>query len=149
MANKKYKPSERASSLDQYIQVVGGLDANGNVQAIRVTAPASDASSTLRRARVTATASGNTTVIAAVSGKKFRVRHMALSSDAIVTVQLTDGNGGTVVAGPYYMATRDSHSEGNPDESMGIFASITANTALVVNLSATANVSVKVVYEEF
>jgi hypothetical protein len=60
--------------------------------------------STAQRVPITASASGNNTLVAAVTGRKIRVMSLALVASAAVTVQLQSGAGGTNLTGAMALA---------------------------------------------
>lgn len=101
----------------------------------------------VKSARVRATASGNTQLVAAVSGSKIRpVAYTVGPASAAVVVTIQDAAGTPVVmCGPFDLAAnggivnsvyKDTDQEG------------TVSTAVNVNLSTTANVTVQLWYVE-
>lgn len=101
---------------------------------------------TVKTANVTATTSGNTQIIAAVSGKQITVIAVEMTSDTQLVVKVQDADGTpVVVAGPWYPAARGGlvNSAYKENDTLG-----TSNTAINVNISANGNVYVKVWYVE-
>ena len=101
----------------------------------------------IKSARVRATASGNTQLIAAVVGSKIRLVSYAVGpASAAVVVTIQDAAGTPVVlAGPWDVATNGGivDSEYKESDQEG-----TAGLAVNVNLSLAANVTVHVRYVE-
>lgn len=84
-------------------------------------------------AAISASTSGNNTLVAAVVSKKIRVLALSLSSNGTVNAKLQDGAGGTDVTGLYYLvATAGFVLPFNP---VGWFET-SSNTLLNLNLSA-------------
>lgn len=102
---------------------------------------------TVRSARVEATTSGNTQIIAAVASRQIAILAWAIGPVSIaVTVTIQDADGTPVVlAGPFDCATNGGTN--NPDykesEQIG-----TSNTAINVNISTNADVPVHLWYVE-
>jgi hypothetical protein len=97
--------------------------------------------STVQRASITATASGDTAVVAAVTSKRICVIRLMLTSDADVSVRFRSGT--TPVTGPIPVGARSGWRDGmarsadDPDDSLFETA---VGEALNVNLSGAANV---------
>lgn len=62
------------------------------------------AQSEVQRAAVSASGSGDNTLVAAVTGKKIRVLSLVLSAAGAVNVRLESGAGGTALTGVMVMA---------------------------------------------
>ena len=101
----------------------------------------------VKSARVRATASGNTQILAAVSGKRIKILSYNVGPvSAAVTVTFQDAAGTPVVmAGPFDCAANGGTNEGvlKENDELG-----TSNTATNVNLSGTANVTARIHYVE-
>ena len=94
---------------------------------------------------INATASGDTTVVAAVSGKKIRVLQMGFSVSAAVNIAWKSGASTTKIAARSFPANGGIESG---DVSPGWVVETDAGEALVINLSGTANVRGQVNYIE-
>ena len=101
---------------------------------------------TVKSAQVTATASGNTQILAAVVTKQIKILAHAMFSDTALTVKVQDAAGSpNVLNGPWYPAANGGIVNSFPKENDQIGDS---NVATNVNLSANGNVNVKIVYVE-
>ena len=102
---------------------------------------------TVKSARVRATASGNTQILGAVSGKQIKILSYNVGPvSAAVTVTFQDAAGTPVVmAGPFDCAANGGTNEGvlKENDELG-----TSNTATNVNLSAASNVTARIHYVE-
>lgn len=101
---------------------------------------------TVKTAEVTATASGNTQILAAVSGKQIVVMAYEMFSDTALTVKVQDAAGSPIVlAGPWFPAANGGlvNAVYKENDTKG-----TSNTAINVNTSANGNVYVKIWYLE-
>jgi len=102
---------------------------------------------TVKSARVKATASGNTQIIAAVSSKQIAILAWAIgpvSTAVVVIIQDADGTP-VVLAGPFECATNGGTNNSDYKESDQLG---TSNTAINVNISTNANVAVHLWYVE-
>lgn len=101
----------------------------------------------VKSARARATASGNTQIVAAVTGKKIRPVAWSVGPvSAAVTVVIQDANGTPVVlAGPFDCAANGGIINGQYKESD---QEGTVTTAINVNLSGIANVTCHLWYVE-
>ena len=96
-------------------------------------------------AGITATTSGNTQVVAAVSGFKIRVTGQDWGASAAITVKWRSGASTELVGGGYPVAANGGISR---DAQEGRFLFETASgAALNINLSGNANVGGTVQYE--
>lgn len=89
-------------------------------------------------------ASGDTTVVAAVTGKKIRVSGVTFCCSAAVGVSFKSGS--TVVVGPMAFDTN-----GGMDSFRGVgatFIETASGEAFVMNLSTTSSVQGSIVYKE-
>lgn len=102
---------------------------------------------TIKTAVINATASGDTQVVAAVAGKKIRLLAYAFVSDTAVTVKFRDNSATPVdLTGPMAVAANGGVSyAGGFDSWVGETA---AGQALMINLSANANVGGHITYIE-
>jgi hypothetical protein len=101
---------------------------------------------TVKRAFANATASGETTVVAAVVAKKIRVLAYAIGPvSAAVNVYFDNATDGAVSSTKYLAA---NGGMGRGLNHFGHFQTGTNNEALRINLSTTANVGVEVTYIE-
>lgn len=97
-----------------------------------------------QRALVTATASGDTTIVAAQgAGKKILPLMVVVSTDTAVTIKFRSNS--TDITAPIYMA---ANSTGVLDPRLVEILLTAANEALKINLSATANVGITCVWRE-
>lgn len=96
-------------------------------------------------AAISASSSGNNTLIAAVSGKKIRVLRWHLSANGVVNAKFTDGAGGSDLTGPHYLTQYGGF--GAAFCPVGHFET-TANTSLVLNLSGAVAVGGNITYVE-
>lgn len=96
-------------------------------------------------AAISASSSGNNTVISAVASKKIRVLRMHLSSNGAVNAKFTDGAGGSDLTGLQYLTQYGGF--GAAYCPVGLFET-TANTALVLNLSGAVAVGGVLTYVE-
>ena len=97
----------------------------------------------LRQAAITATASGDTTVVTGVTDEKVRVYGITLVCSAAVNVALKSGASTIKIAAMGFPANGGMSVNTFP----GIFMETDASGNLVINLSATANVYGSVTYE--
>ena len=102
---------------------------------------------TIKSARVKATASGDTQIIAAVAGKQIALLAWTIgpvSAAVVVTIRDADGTP-VVMAGPFECAANGgiANSDYKESDQLG-----TSNTAINVNLSTTANVPVHLWFVE-
>lgn len=93
---------------------------------------------------ITATASGDTAVVAAVAGKKIRVLCASVNADAAVNVRFRSAT--TSISGLRYIAAAGGGS-GWSYSPLGRFETASGE-ALNINLSGTANASGEVTYIE-
>ena len=102
---------------------------------------------TVKSARVRATASGNTQILAAVAAKQIKpIAYSVGPVSAAVTVTVQDAAGTPIIMlGPFDCAANGGIVDGTPKENDQIG---TSNTAINVNLSGTANVTVHLRYVE-
>ena len=101
----------------------------------------------VKSARVKATASGDTQIIAAVAGKQIAILAWTIgpvSAAVVVTIRDADGTP-VIMAGPFECATNGgiTNSDYKESDQLG-----TSNTAIDVNLSTNANVPVHLWYVE-
>lgn len=94
---------------------------------------------------VTASSSGDTSVIAAVTSKKIRVIRYSLSANGNVSAYFRSGAGGTAISGVKYMTQYGG--AGGTYCPQGIFET-GSNTALVINLNGAIAVSGEITYLE-
>lgn len=94
---------------------------------------------------VTASASGDTSVIAAVTSKKIRVIRYSLSANGAVQAYFRSGAAGTAISGVKYMTQYGG--AGGTYCPQGIFETA-SNTALVINLNGAVAVSGEITYLE-
>ena len=102
---------------------------------------------TIKSARVKATASDDTQIIAAVAGKQIALLAWTIgpvSAAVVVTIRDADGTP-VVMAGPFECAANGgiANSDYKESDQLG-----TSNTAINVNLSTTANVPVHLWFVE-
>lgn len=95
--------------------------------------------------KISASSSGVNEVVAAVSGKKYRVLAWNLISNGTVNAKWQDGS--TDKTGLYYLIANTGISTPNPGTRIGWFET-TDNTALNLNLSGAVAVGGQLVYEE-
>lgn len=147
---KSFKAGDPLTLQDNSLFVIAGVDSLGNVRPVSLNTSGviQQTSNTRKFATVTATSSGDTTVVAAVSAKKLRVFAYSLSTDTLTNIFFRDGAAGTQINHTIYLATRDTFSN-ETSRAEGLFSTLTVNTALTVNLSVAANVSITVCYEEY
>lgn len=91
---------------------------------------------TVKNAAINATASGDTTVVSAVSGKKIRAFSIALTVSAQVDVAWKTGGGDTQIAAMSFA----QYGGMNQDYLPGWFVESDSGEALLINLSGAANV---------
>ena len=108
--------------------------------AITVTSPACKVG--FIRNATSADLSGSETILAAVSGKSIKVRHITINSDAAITVTIGEGLSGggavaTVLIGPIAMAANSSIQW-----SFNPLMELTAATALTCDASGAGNVCI-------
>jgi hypothetical protein len=96
-------------------------------------------------AAISASSSGNNTLVAAVTSKKIRVLAMWLSSNGTVNVKLQDGAGGTDKSGLAYLVANTGFVL--PFNPTG-WCETTANTLLNLNLSGAVAVGGQLTYVE-
>ena len=99
----------------------------------------------LKRAAINASANGNNTAVAAVSGKRIRVYGVLVISAGTVTAKFQDGAGGTDLTGPLTLAANVGFASGWCP--VGHFET-TASTLLNINLSAPIAVGGWLIYGE-
>ncbi len=92
---------------------------------------------------ISASSSGNNTIVSAVSGKKIRVTSWNFMANGTVNAKFTDGAGGSDLTGLYYMIVNTGISV--PYHPEGYFTGST-NTALVINLSASIAIGGVITY---
>lgn len=92
----------------------------------------------VKRAVISAAGTGNTTLVAAVTGHKIRVRSLVLVSGGTTNVTFQSGAGGTALTGAIPLVANTGFSSGIDDE--GHFETASA-TLLNINVSG-AGVSV-------
>jgi hypothetical protein len=127
--------------------LAAGTNTIGSVNAIQAGDSIEIAGTTysVLRAFANATASGNAQVVAATAGKKVRVLKYSLTTSAAVNVYFGTSTGGTAISSTKYLAGAGS-GLGASFCPFGQFADTTAGDALQINLSATANVGVDLLY---
>lgn len=96
-------------------------------------------------AAISASSSGDNTLVAAVSGKKIRVISCMLIASAAVTVRFEDGAGGTALTGQMDLAANAGAVM--PQAELGWFEG-SSNTLLNLELSSAVQVSGCLVYVE-
>jgi len=94
---------------------------------------------------ISASSSGDTSVIAAVTSKKIRVIRYSLSANGNVSAYFRSGAGGTAISGVKYMTQYGG--AGGTYCPQGIFET-GSNTALVINLNGAIAVSGEITYLE-
>lgn len=104
------------------------------------------ARSNIKTAFGRATASGNTSAIAAVTGKKFRVWAFTLQAEGTVTVKWQEST--TDRTEQWVFQAREGVVK-NPGEPFFLFETTTNNVALNINLSGAIAVNWWIAYEEF
>ena len=100
---------------------------------------------TVKWADINATASGDTTVVSLVSGKKIRVLQMGFSVSAAVNIAWKSGASTTKIAARSFPAD-GGHETGRVDP--GWVVETDSGDALVINLSTAVNVRGQVNYIE-
>jgi hypothetical protein len=100
---------------------------------------------TIKRAFLDASASGNTAIVAAVTGKRIRVRSYQIIANGAVVVQFRSAN--TQISPSYYANAAGWQITVPYDQPVGYFQTAVSE-ALNINLSAAVGVSVQVMYEE-
>lgn len=99
----------------------------------------------LKRIKIDTAASGNTTIVAAVTSRIIRVYSVTLISAGSVIVKFQDGTGGTDLTGPLTLSTSTGFAPGwNP---VGHFQT-SSGTLLNINLSAAIQVGGWLIYGE-
>lgn len=101
---------------------------------------------TIKRVAIAASASGDNTLISAVSGKKITVLAYELSFSGTVNAKFTDGASGTNLGGLFYGVTNSGAANALALPSF-LFQG-TATTALILNLSGATAVGGGVTYYE-
>lgn len=96
-------------------------------------------------AKLAASASGDTTLVAAVTSKKLRVLNYTVSANGAVNVKFKSATAGDITALKYFDAAGAGAAA--PYSPVGHFET-TAGEALVINLSAAIAVGVDVTYIE-
>lgn len=96
-------------------------------------------------AKISASTSGNNTLVAAVTGKKIRVLALSMVANAAVNGKFQDGASGTDLTGLFYMASTTGVVL--PFNPVGWFEG-TATTLLNLNLSAAVAVGGCLTYVE-
>jgi len=104
-----------------------------------------DGASTPKYAAINATANGDNTLIAAITGKKIRVLAYVLVADAAVGCAFEDGAGGDELTGQLPLAANGGVSA--PFSPVGWFET-SENTLLNLETDAAANVRGHLVYVE-
>ena len=101
----------------------------------------------IKNAPINDSASGDNTIVAAVSGKRIAVLGVLVISDGAVDVRFEDGAGGTAKTGQMPLRAREGFvlPVGGPESYWWIG---TANTLLNLELSAAVNVHGLVSYRE-
>jgi hypothetical protein len=145
-------PGDAANGLDVDVtRLSGALPAGTNLLG-RVSS--SDETSTVyngttalvpKFAAISASSSGNNTVVSAVSSKKIRVLRLSLSANGNVNAKFTDGAGGSDLTGLLYLTQYGGH--GMAHCPVGLFET-GSNTALVLNLSGAVAVGGCLTYVE-
>ena len=101
---------------------------------------------TVRRTAINAATAGNHTLVPAATGKQTKLLGILLMGAGAVTVKLTNGAGGAELTGPLSLAV-DGNGLLLPVAAPGLhWLETTANTALVLNLSAATQVAGVLVY---
>jgi len=98
---------------------------------------------TVKWSAINATASGDTTVVAAVTGKKIRVVNLMLTTSAAISIAWKSG-ANTLISGMAFAANGGINGE----RLFGYFMETNATEALIINLSAAANVRGSLSYIE-
>ena len=96
-------------------------------------------------AAISASSSGNNTVVAAVTGRKIRVVALAMMAAAAVNAKFQDGASGTDLTGLFYPAANGGFVL--PFNPQGWFET-TAATLLNINLSGAVAVGGCLLYQE-
>jgi hypothetical protein len=96
-------------------------------------------------AAISASGSGNNTLVAAVTGKKIRVLAMALVANGAVNAKLQSGAGGTDITGLFYLAANGGFVL--PYNKVG-WCETVASVLLNLNLSGAVAVGGCLVYVE-
>jgi hypothetical protein len=100
----------------------------------------------VKTAEVTATASGNTQILAAVASRQIKVIDSFVSTDTSLTILIQDAAGTPIeLYGPFYTAANWGKNNAGYAENDKLG---TSNTAINVNLSANGNAYVKIWYVE-
>ena len=94
---------------------------------------------------ISAASNGANSIVAAVSGKKYRVVAWNFMSNGTVNAKWQDGS--TDKTGLYYLVANTGISVPNPGTRIGWFET-SDNTALNLNLSGAVAVGGAIVYEE-
>lgn len=105
---------------------------------------AGDAARAVKTAHIDAATSGESTVVAAVTGSKIRVLSITVSTDSVENVTILDGTGGSTLQ-KFYLSGNVAQSESS---GQGYLFETSAGNALVANLSGANNTSVRVTYCE-
>lgn len=101
-----------------------------------------------KHAAISASSSGDNTIVAAVTGKKIRVLSYVLIADSNVDVRFEDGASGTALTGQMEVGTAtDSGGLVVGHSPVGHFET-SASTLLNLELSGAVQVSGHLVYEE-
>ena len=106
----------------------------------------------MKTVAISASSSGNNTLVAAVTGKRIRVVSYVLSFSGTVNAKFTDGAGGSDLTGLLYGAagvnvSAAPHSDGRFHGPAGHFET-GQGTALVLNLSGATAVGGHLTYDE-
>lgn len=96
-------------------------------------------------ATISASSSGNNTIVAAVTGKKIKVLRMTLTANGAVNAKFQSGAGGTDITGLHYLAANGGWVE--PFCQEGLFET-TAGSLLNLNLSGAVAVGGSLTYLE-
>ena len=123
--------------------VAAPLPVQGTIETSQMTAAGTIL--TPKFAAISASSSGNNTLVAAVTSKKIRVLALWLSANGTVNAKLQDGAGGTDKTGLAYLVVNTGFVL--PYNPVG-WLETTANTLLNLNLSASVAVGGSLTYVE-
>lgn len=98
----------------------------------------------IKTAHADVATSGDTTLVSAVSGSSIRVLSINLSADTAHKVTITDGSGGSALDA-FYLGASTPVAVVSPN---GYLFEGSDGTALVANLGAANNTSIRVTYVE-
>jgi hypothetical protein len=110
---------------------------------VRIVGGATDAESNVKFATISASMSGNTSVVSAVTGRKLRVLSYTYVVEGAVDVKFTDESGDLTGA-----MTHGTEGEGVAVAATAGLFETTAGEALRINLSANINVRGHLSYKE-